>query len=393
MRILIAPNEDGLGTASWAVRLARAFLARPGTTVRIAAIKPSTVRFLNHSLEGSDAPVVQLQGVSGWIEMAKARGGVAVEATRERVAQYDVYRQTYMEAIRSRKLLDHTDLVIEMGVPPMAAAARNSVRAVTVFDHAWSLTLRRSIGPDPALAAIARDEHQTRAVHLFPEPVTPDNFADFWKDNGRTPTRIAGCFGGGDAQARAVARRALEIPRGARAVFVSGAGSPVWDGMLRRLVDQSVREQPDLYTVVFSPTEIARLGLRMRWVRAAAGWKVQCAGFGRILFVGAMRGETHHALTAAADLVVTRAGGGTVSDAIAHRVPLLLVEEAGQWQVEQIRHRAHTLGLARTVSLDFFRRQPLRCLQHTGRLTRERQRMQAIGTGAEHTLVRELLRK
>jgi UDP-N-acetylglucosamine:LPS N-acetylglucosamine transferase len=37
-------------------------------------------------------------------------------------------------------------------------------------------------------------------------------------------------------------------------------------------------------------------------------------------------------LFSAFDAVLTRAGGGTVNDALAHHVPLLLVEEKHMWQ-------------------------------------------------------------
>jgi UDP-N-acetylglucosamine:LPS N-acetylglucosamine transferase len=42
-------------------------------------------------------------------------------------------------------------------------------------------------------------------------------------------------------------------------------------------------------------------------------------------------------LFSAFDAVLTRAGGGTVNDALAHRVPLLLVEEKHMWQALQLK--------------------------------------------------------
>jgi len=84
--------------------------------------------------------------------------------------------------------------------------------------------------------------------------------------------------------------------------------------------------------------------------------------------VGTLRGETHHALFPGFDLVLTRAGGGTVNDALASGVPLVLVEERGMWQVEQVRRACGRLGLARSVGLDEFRADPRRVIEDGGSL-------------------------
>jgi hypothetical protein len=86
-----------------------------------------------------------------------------------------------------------------------------------------------------------------------------------------------------------------------------------------------------------------------------------------VTFIGQVHGDTHHVLLpvptapihrrpasclafilggasdsvqvlfSAFDAVLTRAGGGTVNDALAHRVPLLLVEEKHMWQALQLK--------------------------------------------------------
>jgi hypothetical protein len=389
MRVVIAPNEDGLGTASWAVRLGRALAAIPGVAVKVAAIKPSTVGFLALALEGSAAEVTALEGVTGWIEMAKSRGALAVEPTRERLDHYETYRETYWRAVRP--LLRDADLVVELGVPPMARAGQDATRVVTVFDHAWSETLRRSAGEHRAIKVIAADERRTSAVYLFSEPVAPGVFAEYWRGAGVRVEVIDGVFGGGNPAARVIARRALGIPRTADVVFVSGAGTPVWDGMLRRLVEEYRSNPLETYCVLYSPVEAARLGVRMQWTHSTAGWSAAHRGVGRLIFVGAVRGETHQALLSGADLVISRAGGGTVNDAIATRVPVLLVEEPGHWQVEAIRQSAVAMGLARSVPLDHLRRAPARCVAFAGRLDRERHRMESIAAGAENRLASALV--
>ncbi|MEZ5403279.1 MAG: glycosyltransferase [Bryobacteraceae bacterium] len=385
MRVLIAPNEDGLGTAAWAVGLGRAFATMPAVRVRVVAVKASTAAFLARSLEGSGVEVSRLEGVEGWIELVKRRGAVDVPASRARLDRYSTYRTTYARA--AAPYVAGADLVIEMGVPPLAASAT----VVTVLDHAWSVTMREIAGEHRALADIENDERRTRSVFLFPAPITGGEFERYWRGTGADVTVLTGVFGGGEPGIRKAVRRTLEIPSRARCVFVSGGGSGVWNGVLRRLVAASVNAT-DRYTVVHAPGEAAHHGLRMRKTQAAGGWSVAHCSLGRVIFIGHLHGATHSAITAAADLMVTRAGGGTVNDAIAHRVPLLLMDEPGHWQVERIRQQAEAAGIARTLPLTLFRRQPGR-IAHLSRFSRERQRMASFATGGEHSLARLLVKQ
>jgi hypothetical protein len=368
VKILIAPNEDGLGSSSWSVRVAWAFL-RQGHSVRLAAIKDSTVSFLRLSLHGTSAEVVQLPGVTDWIELAKSHGRVLREATAHCVEAYGRYRESYQRALSTSGVLAGVSQVLELGVPPLAAALNGRIPSATLLDHAWSLTLRRITGDHPALDDMAADERSTSRVFLPPHPVTPPVFAEYWRSAGMAPIPLPGMIGGGGPRVRKEARLALGLDPGMRLVFVSGAGTAVWKGMLRGLVDSLLESRASYHTLVFSPSETDRLGLRLRWRRSPAGWEVETARRGGVTFFGRTRGETHHAIVAAADLVVSRAGGGTVNDAIAQRVPLILVEEPGHWQVEEIRRACAAAGVARTVSLDRFLRQPRAVLEGShGRL-------------------------
>jgi hypothetical protein len=376
------------------VRLARAFIAQ-GHTVRLVGLKDSTVSFLRISLHGTPAEVVQLGGVTDWIELIKSHGRVRREATASRVDAYARYRQTYQSALEASGVLNGIDKALELGVPPLAAALEERIPSVTLMDHAWSLTLRHITGDRPVLDEIAGDERKTSGLFLLPEPVTPTVFSDYWRSIGLEPIFLDGMIGGGDQRARKEARLTLGLDRSSDVVFISGAGTSVWDGMLRRLVNTLLGGAIQYHAVVFWPSGAGpwpAAGSQPAQTRSPAGWQVETARRGNVTFVGRVRGETHHALIAAADLVVSRAGGGTVSDAIAHRVPLILVEEPGHWQVEEIRRSCAAAGLARLASLDRFRKQPRAVIESSpGRLRRitgERHRMKGYGQFGEELLVK-----
>ena len=78
-------------------------------------------------------------------------------------------------------------------------------------------------------------------------------------------------------------------------------------------------------------------------------WSV--AGSSKVHVLGEARGCTYQAIISGVNLVVSRAGGATVNDALACAVPLLLVPEPGHWQVDAI-HKA-TIDEGYGVSLPY----------------------------------------
>ena len=119
------------------------------------------------------------------------------------------------------------------------------------------------------------------------------------------------------------------------------------------------------------------------------------AHYGKLIFIGQVEAETHHVLFPAFDVVLTRAGGGTVNDAIACRVPLVLVEEPGMWQVEQIRQSCVALQIAESVTLEEFKLRGRDCVEtddgQLKRLKEQQERMQRIPNHGEVWLCQELL--
>jgi hypothetical protein len=97
------------------------------------------------------------------------------------------------------------------------------------------------------------------------------------------------------------------------------------------------------------------------------------------------------------DLVLTRAGGGTVNDALTCGVPLMLVEEPGMWQVEQIRQSCLRMQVAEGVKLDDFKKSPRACVEsqegELKKLEDRRARVLALPNHREIWLARELMKR
>jgi len=397
-RVLIAPNEDGYGTSAWTVRIARALAAAGVEHIEVAVVTPRREAYHRLRHDPNRVTVTRLCGVEHWIELPKSKGTVDARlAVESLIPHYPRYRETYKREITP--LLERADLVIELGVPPMGFAVQRfpHLRRVTVFDHAWSHTLREmaELAGVPAgkeLELMRDDEAASQDVWLFPEPITPRVYLEYWHDLiSGSPRVLPGCFGG---LSIGPARRLLGIPSSAQAVLISASGTPVWDGLLHRLVASFLACEPEYFVVINNRHHADRLGVHFRWHRTAAmpGIEAHLArvgATGRVLFLDAVRGDSYQAIIPAFDLILTRAGGGVVNDAIAFRVPLTLVQEPGHTQVERIRHSCLDLGLAHSVSLEKFRRAGRRVIENSqGQLhiPRVRAAMQKIPISAEQAL-------
>lgn len=451
VRILLAPNEGGFGTSAWAARLAKSLLRRAdGCLDRLVMAVSSRrlVAFLVNALDGcAGTEVFPLEGVTERIELVKNRGGVDIAHSLARGAlAYPASAEQVRTALQKEGLLRDLDLVIDFGVPQVLAALRGhdecgwptaagrGICAVTVFDHLWSRTLEelaRSVGVSGArlqkvaagLARMRKDESLTDEVFLLPDPVAPPWVAHAWLALLGRPPRVLNGFPGGplctlefvgdpafggfrqtvesgapcpdEARIRAKthARKLLGIEDDSPVLYISGGGTGVWDDLLAGLLDAYLGDPARYSVVVYAPKEARRRKVKVSWYGNVlrSQWKPGQ----RVVFLESVRGDTHHVLFPGFDLALTRAGGGTVADCLACGVPMVLVEEPGMWQVEQIRLRCQELGFARTVSLDTFRTRPRACVESgKGRLVHlkaERERILRLPNHGEIRLAETLM--
>jgi hypothetical protein len=453
LTIIIAPNEDGFGTSAWAVRLVKELALQGGGCISKIKIVVATHKLENfHKGRYSNLPVdvrvARLNQGANRIELTKNKdGSVDISSSiRQAVLTYAESRAEYASELMRHGILKSADLVIDFGVPQMVRAVykENLLRAsgpsspvigVTVLDHVWSLSLRKIILSDPslgrltenienALVDIRNDEALTQETFLFAEPISQPDYYEYWRGTlGRVPKVIAGGFGGplctleyvkdsesaqlrsqcqsseecppkAYEKARRYAKQILGINNDHPTLFVSGGGTCVWDEVLKKLIDDYESSVPAYNTVVYSPAEVERRGISLG--RQGRVEKGILGNEERLIFIGQTVGETHHVLFPAFDLVLTRAGGGTVNDALACGVPLMLVEEPGMWQVEQIRQSCLRMQVAKGVRLEVFKESPRACVEsqkgELNKLEAQRAKVLALPNHREIWLVRELMK-
>ena len=258
------------------------------------------------------------------------------------------------------------DAVVNIGTPSATRAARLAGKpAITIFDHSWGRTYELLLeefaagvlGPTTsalpiiktladfevvkAINQIKEDESKAQAVFLFPEFIAPRVYREHWKSLRVRIEPIGGVFGG-PAVSRKKARSRMGIPESApaRTVYILGGGTPIWDAKLPEIILHLKAKSLPYNVVIFDrnakPNEYVRMGEN-------------------VFKGGVIDGATVQGLLPGIDLVITRAGGGIVNDAIACRVPLVCVEEPNHLQVEMIRENCEKEGLTRTIRVNNFR--------------------------------------
>ena len=409
LNIIIAPNEDGFGTSAWVVMLAKELSRQPDVgIVKVVVATDKRENFHSDKYQAeSNIELVRLQGQPNCIEIPKSRGAVDIPATIEQcIFPYSRSRTEYAAALKEKNVLDDANLIIDFGVPQLVRAAYGR-NVVTVFDHAWSMSLARIVSSDntqvlnslsiqDSLEDIRNDEALTQHVILFQEPICPLDYHGYWRRLlGQVPEVIPGVLGGPlrtlayvqDSMyettrlglmeskseeynlAKTYAKQILGLDNDEPVLFISGGGTAVWDEILSNMLNEYEERPPNYNVVIFSPSEANKRGLELNQETVAFNGiqlrirRVKWNQCNKITFIDTLEGETHHVLFAAFDLVLTRAGGGTVNNAIAFRAPLVLVEEPGMWQVEQIRHSCLQMGLAEGVSLETFMQNGRQCVE------------------------------
>lgn len=407
----MVPNDDGYGPSALGYYVAKVLL-RAGHSL---VVRNESALSLNASFYKDEINKgrVSLQPAFGGIRMRKTAGGVDVPGTLEDARTYPEFSNNYF-------IPEDVDAVIDVGTPAAVRAAREARKPVfTIFDHSWGKTyektlenfvdnlastldvkdvadfvkLRAGILSSPsvqtslvgkAIERMKQDESKTAIVFLFDSYIAPKPFHEHWRSLGVPIEPIGGVFGGMNVS-RQEARKRMGISETdpEKSVYVLGGGTPVWDAKLAeinaRLKDKVLKYNVVLFDRNAKPNDYQRLG-------------------NNVHKGGAVAGETVQGLLPGVDLVLTRAGGGIVNDAIACRVPFVCVEEPNHWQVEMIRQNCEHEGLTRTIRFADFRDRDIEQLisQHLIAMEAEndtiRMRMKDISNGMEQAVAETIIK-
>jgi hypothetical protein len=118
--------------------------------------------------------------------------------------------------------------------------------------------------------------------------------------------------------------------------------------------------------------------------------KAQLDHSDRIRYYGPVRGTTQQPMMPAFDRIITRAGGGTVNDALAAGVRMAFVEEP-QVQIKLIERECARLGISRpAATLTAFQRHAWECIDGLVRMPLPEPTIRPHG-GAEKSIVQRIV--
>jgi hypothetical protein len=409
LRILAVPNEDGFGPSallSYVVK--ELFSQHPDSRVTVwNEARADYNRSLYRDLIAAGR--VSVKPVNNLIQLAKdaSTGEVSIAGTLALIGDYRAASGRYAAGVRPKSF----DLVVEFGVPAVARwAAKHKLPCVSIGDHVWGQTLEMihaaAAAPPTArqraqwrklVAAIRRDEAFTRKLFLFPEFISPPLFRAHWRSVAPRAVvrRFSGVLGGAASWSERQARKYLDLTKPGRIVMIQGGDTPAWDALLQRLVPVFLDAGAELETrrlnvAFYIPRRLAGHGVVVQLRDPAVARRCP-----RVRAFAPVPGGTTQGLFPFVNLLVTRAGGGTVNDAIACRTPFVCVREHSQSQVEATLAACLRRGLTRVLDEAALEADPLRAiLAEAGRARDNRKliaAMRKVPNHMEKMLAKEIL--
>ena len=436
-QILLALNEDGLGPLTFGFHIARGIL-KQNANVQLHVRREGLISYFQKWIlkysrqEKWQGEILAVEPVNNLIRVYKERGQVDLKATMNNLINYPQERLKYLRASTNSDY----DLIIDFGVPTIAAfAAKANIPHVTIFDHSWGLTLtqlaeeytKNYFKPKlteeifslikPALSAIKADEACTDAVYLFPPYITPPEFHQHWHHLGVPIKVFSGIFGSSAPSHAATNEASMErkfgIVANEKAVLISGGGTGVWDSLIPELIEAFLiyewEKKLDYHLLIYATDEY----LKVREQELAITHPVRPFSVNfvipklsdgtnsqKVKLLRFKQELIYQDIIDGMNLIISRAGGATVNDAIGRRVPLVLIPEPGQWQVERIRKALEDEGLAgQSIPFAVFTSNPKETIKEISSRVRDnaanariRSNMEKIATEQEFWFAEEIMK-
>jgi hypothetical protein len=412
-KILVVPNEDGFGPSALTSYIVKDLLRSRQAGLHITIWNRSRYDY-NRNLYQDAIRQRALEVLPVWniIELDKPpeqNGMVSIPGTLDRIGDYRRASDLYPPGNPPSDF----DLVLDFGVPAAARwAARKGIPSVSVIDHAWSKTLQMIFDDQYQMypefretlqqhrsswtglvEEVKRDEAFLQRLFIFPPFITPDVFRKHWTEMGVQFADMGAVLGGRRDQTAQVARDTLGLTEAGDTILIQGGDSPVWDTVLGRVTDDFIRAERE------GALGQRKLNVVVNIPRRMAGdpgiQELDDPSLRRVRKLGFIPGGTVQDILPAIDLLVTRAGGGSVNDAVACRTPFVCVREPAHSQVEEILKACQHWGLTRAIEPEQFQAFPMQTVLEQYERTSENRdrvsRMQAIAHGGEQKITGEVL--
>jgi len=364
-RILFTPNEDGFGPSALTSYIVKELIKKkPDWHITIWNKSRYFYNVLLYK-ELIQKKRVFIERISNLIELKKENGILSIDKTLKNLNDYKKLSNNYPGIAN----IPEFDLVVDFGVPAAVKwAVKNNIKSISMFDHCWSKTFemifeyalkknKESVakikGNWQELVNNIRDEEKnTQALVLFPKFITPLVFSNYWKKLIKAPIcELKGVLGGKCSLNKAQIKEAFGLPMDGRTIFIQGGDTPSWDELLRKIVPQlagkykNKLEERKINILMYIPDRIKK---------TVEFNTIFHKKLKRIKEFPPLEGSTIQAILPVVDFMITRAGGGTVNDAVACRIPFACIEERSQSQVELILNECLSMGLTRRIKYDEF---------------------------------------
>ena len=294
--ICVACNEDGFGPSAFAYYVVRAIVEKWREEVKngdcnfelkIWVLNKSAYDF-NGALYLNFTEVCP-KPLDCFVKLIKVKGEVYVRKTLDYLDRYDKEKKRYVGEVQP--YLENCDMAIDIGVPLFVWSAKERkekeiAHRITLFDHSWARTLKGicsndvdyDYNPKPnsqdrqkadeLAAKIANDERHATEVFLFQHYITPPEFLEHWQKLQKLKKKSApgfklnllpGVLGSHNEDdslkiLNQMFGRLKQEPvlKGAELVLISPGGTPVWDDLLPKMIDQYIDRKSSNYILVFS---------------------------------------------------------------------------------------------------------------------------------------------
>ena len=425
-KICVACNEDGFGPSAFAYYLVHAIIKEwekneYNFELEIPVLNTSAYHF-NESIYSRFQHIVHPSSLKhdSLIKLEKPNGEVAVRETLKILKNYKKAGKKYLDEVRD--YLSDADIAIDIGVPLFVHSAKELgvKHRITLFDHSWAVTLRLicakrwehiyKLNPIPTdyeredaekiAGYIEEDERCATEVYLFDSYITPNEFLDHWEKIA-TPTILKGVLGckSNPKVAKDILNGLLKelrqptVPDDKKLVLISPGGTPVWSSLLPHMIGQFVSSKitREYIPVLSNPKTADDKMIDFLKEKMRKSDKIRWFEF--------VKGNTQQIIMPAFDLIVTRAGGGTVNDALAAERCFICVEEP-QVQVVLIEQECVKLGLIPDLPetrIDKFKRNPIGCIDSFFDFFSNKNNgfhcKFGIKAGVERELARDILRR
>jgi len=400
-KILFVLNEDGFGPSALSSYIVKKLLSeRNNWKIDIWNNNcfDYNTRLYKHQIESGQ---IKIEGIDNLLKLIKQNGRINKHKTIKIL-------ESYLDKSHNNNIYknDFTyDLIVDFGVPGIVKQASIlKIKTLSIFDHSWSKSLedilKKTVEESKSenllkiefiISKIKAEESLVQELILFPDYLTPKSYVTYWENILNTHVDILPGVLGGNIQPNVENSNKYKFNNDNATILIQGGNTLAWD-LILKYIAKDVQSNIDLLEknrinlLIYIPNEIEGLSdfdfLKKR----------KCK-YMKIL--EPINDGTIQSILSTIKFIVTRAGAGTVNDAIACRIPFVCVEEPEHTQVDSILESCLNRGLTRKLLYKDFLNAPLdNIIKEFNKKDENKsivKKMKKINTGSENAVTQRII--